>query len=156
MADLLDTLAHTYEVQVFLELGTAVAFDAGILVGEVLDVMENDGPVAVLDVSATCHMPDVLEAPYRPALRDERGDAHAVRLAGPSCLASDVIGTYGFDALPQAGDRLAFLDQAHYSMVKTTTFNGVPLPALAIWNSDTDALRMVRAFDYADFEGRLS
>ena len=79
-----------------------------------------------------------------------------MRLGGPSCLAGDVIGTYGLDTLPQAGDRLAFLDQAHYSMVKTTSFNGVPLPALAIWNSDTDALRVVRAFDFADFEGRLS
>ena len=118
--------------------------------------MDNEGPVAVLDVSATCHMPDVLEAPYRPALRDECAGGEAVRLGGPSCLAGDVIGTYGFDTLPQAGDRLAFLDQAHYSMVKTTSFNGVPLPALAIWNSDTDALRVVRAFDYADFEGRLS
>ena len=156
LAELTNALAHTYNVRVFLELGTAVAFDAGILVGEVLDVMDNEGPVAVLDVSATCHMPDVLEAPYRPALRDECAGGQAVRLGGPSCLAGDVIGTYGFDALPQAGDRLAFLDQAHYSMVKTTTFNGVPLPALAIWNSDTDALRMVRAFDYADFEGRLS
>ena len=86
--------------------------------------------MAVLDVSATCHMPDVLEAPYRPALRDECAGGQAVRLGGPSCLAGDVIGTYGFDALPQAGDRLAFLDQAHYSMVKTTTFNGVPLPHL--------------------------
>ena len=118
--------------------------------------MENDGAVAVLDVSATCHMPDVLEAPYRPGLRDEQADGDGVRLAGPSCLAGDVIGTYGFSAPPQPGDRLAFLDQAHYSMVKTTTFNGVPLPALAVWNSDTDALRVVRAFDYTDFEGRLS
>ena len=156
LAELISALAQTYDVRVFLELGTAVAFDAGILVGEVLDVMDNEGPVALLDVSATCHMPDVLEAPYRPALRDEFTGGQAVRLGGPSCLAGDVIGIYGFDGLPQAGDRLAFLDQAHYSMVKTTTFNGVRLPALAIWNSDTDALRMVRTFDYADFEGRLS
>ena len=156
LGELINALTHKYGVRVYLELGTAVAFDAGILVGEVLDVMENDGAVAVLDVSATCHMPDVLEAPYRPALRDEQADGDGVRLAGPSCLAGDVIGTYGFSAPPQPGDRLAFLDQAHYSMVKTTTFNGVPLPALAVWNSDTDALRVVRAFDYADFEGRLS
>ena len=156
LAELINALAHRYDMRVFLELGTAVAFDAGILVGEVLDLLDNEGPVAVLDVSATCHMPDVLEAPYRPALRDELAGGQAVRLGGPSCLAGDVIGTYGFDALPQVGDRLAFLDQAHYSMVKTTTFNGVPLPALAIWNSDTDAVRMVRAFGYADFEGRLS
>lgn len=153
---LLGDLAQSYGVRIYMELGTAVAFDAGILVGEVLDVMANDGAVAVLDVSATCHMPDVLEAPYRPALRGEPADGHQVRLAGPSCLAGDVIGTYGFRDVPRAGDRLAFLDQAHYSMVKTTTFNGVALPSLAVWNSDTDELRMVRRFDYSDFEGRLS
>ncbi|HCQ82737.1 MAG TPA: carboxynorspermidine decarboxylase, partial [Rhodobiaceae bacterium] len=153
---LLGDLAQSYGVRIYMELGTAVAFDAGILVGEVLDVMTNDGAVAVLDVSATCHMPDVLEAPYRPALRGEPADGHQVRLAGPSCLAGDVIGTYGFRDVPRAGDRLAFLDQAHYSMVKTTTFNGVALPSLAVWNSDTDELRMVRRFDYSDFEGRLS
>lgn len=139
----------------YLEPGEAVALDAGILVGEVLDIVDNDGANAILDVSATCHMPDVIEAPYRPALLGEGGDV-TVRLGGPSCLAGDVIGRYDFSSRPKIGARLAFLDQAHYSMVKTTTFNGVRLPALAIWNSDTDALRVVRTFDYADFEGRLS
>lgn len=154
---LLCSLAEKYDVQLYLEPGAAVVFDAGILVGEVLDVMDNDGVLAITDISASCHMPDVLEAPYRPALLGEPKNAGmAVRLGGPTCLAGDVIGTYHFDALPQAGQRLAFLDQAHYSMVKTTTFNGVGLPALAIWNSDSDALRLVRQFDYEDFEGRLS
>ncbi len=139
----------------YLEPGEAVALDAGILVGEVLDVVENDGPNAILDVSATCHMPDVIEAPYRPALLGEGGDVQ-VRLGGPSCLAGDVIGRYAFPRTPQIGARVAFLDQAHYSMVKTTTFNGVRLPALAIWNSDTDDLRVIREFEYEDFEGRLS
>ena len=139
----------------YLEPGEAVALDCGILVGEVLDVVENDGPNAILDISATCHMPDVIEAPYRPALLGEDGPAH-VRLGGPSCLAGDVIGQYAFAAPLQIGTRIAFLDQAHYSMVKTTTFNGVRLPAIAIWNSDTDALRIVREFDYQDFKGRLS
>ena len=139
----------------YLEPGEAVALDAGILVGEVLDVVENDGPNAILDISATCHMPDVIEAPYRPALLDEGGPVH-VRLGGPSCLAGDVIGRYAFGAVPKIGARVAFLDQAHYSMVKTTTFNGVRLPALAVWNSDTDALRVIREFGYEDFEGRLS
>lgn len=145
--------------QLYLELGTAVAFDAGILVGEVLDVTENDGPIAILDISATAHMPDVIEAPYRPALLGEADDKNAslsVRLGGPSCLAGDVIGDYGFAHLPEAGQRVAFLDQAHYSMVKTTTFNGIHLPSIAIWNSETDALRLVKRFGYADFEGRLS
>ena len=139
----------------YLEPGEAVALDAGILVGEVLDVVENDGANAILDISATCHMPDVIEAPYRPALLGE-GGAVQVRLGGPSCLAGDVIGCYAFGQTPEIGTRLAFLDQAHYSMVKTTTFNGVRLPALAVWNSDTDALRVIRQFDYQDFKGRLS
>lgn len=139
----------------YLEPGEAVALDAGILVGEVLDVVENDGPNAILDISATCHMPDVIEAPYRPALLGEGGPLQ-VRLGGPSCLAGDVIGRYAFDRIPEIGTRVAFLDQAHYSMVKTTTFNGVRLPALAVWNSDTDALRVIRQFDYQDFKGRLS
>lgn len=139
----------------YLEPGEAVALDAGILVGEVLDIVENDGPNAILDISATCHMPDVIEAPYRPALLGEGGPVQ-VRLGGPSCLAGDVIGRYAFAEVPQIGARVAFLDQAHYSMVKTTTFNGVRLPALAIWNSDTDAMRVIREFGYEDFEGRLS
>jgi carboxynorspermidine decarboxylase len=101
-------------------------------------------------------MPDVIEAPYRPALLGEAATGQAVKLGGPSCLAGDVIGDYHFDELPKAGQRVAFLDQAHYSMVKTSTFNGIALPSIAIWNSQTDALRMVRQFSYADFEGRLS
>jgi len=140
---------------VHFEPGEAVALDAGILVGEVLDVMENDGLNAIVDISATCHMPDVLEAPYRPALLGE-GGATMVRLGGPSCLAGDVIGTYAYQGVPAPGQRLAFLDQAHYSMVKTTTFNGIGLPAIAVWNSDTDDLRIVREFDDTDYRRRLS
>ena len=156
LSQLLRQTGETYGVQTYLELCTSVAFDAGILVGEVLDVVENDGPIAILDISATCHMPDVIEAPYRPALMWESTNGAQVKLGGPSCLAGDVIGDYGFATMPQAGDSLAFLDQAHYSMVKTSTFNGIGLPSIAIWNSQTDALRMVRQFDYTDFEGRLS
>ena len=149
-------LKERYQLEVYLEPGTAIAFDAGILVGEVLDVIDNDGPVAILDISATCHMPDVLEAPYRPGLLAESDAGPLVRLGGPSCLAGDVIGDYRFDRLPEPGHRLAFLDQAHYSMVKTTTFNGVPLPAMAVWDSRTDKIEWLREFSYADFEGRLS
>jgi carboxynorspermidine decarboxylase len=109
-----------------------------------------------MDISATCHMPDVIEAPYRPALLGEVEGGVTVRIGGPSCLAGDVIGDYRFAARPEAGTRIAFLDQAHYSMVKTNTFNGVPLPSIALWNSDTDALRIVRRFDYTDFRDRLS
>jgi carboxynorspermidine decarboxylase len=101
-------------------------------------------------------MPDVIEAPYRPAMLNEPDEGVSVRLGGPSCLAGDIIGDYRFTVAPPAGTRIAFLDQAHYSMVKTNTFNGVPLPSIALWNSDTDALRMVRQFDYTDFRDRLS
>lgn len=143
-------------VQVYIEPGEAVALDAGILVGEILDVFDNAGLVAITDISATCHMPDVIEAPYRPALLDEAADGVTVRIGGPSCLAGDIIGDYRFAAPPAPGRRVAFLDQAHYSMVKTNTFNGVPLPSIALWDSQTDALRVVRAFEYADFRDRLS
>ncbi len=154
----LSDLKQRYDLDIYLEPGTAIAYEAGILVGEVMDIMENDGPIAILDISATCHMPDVLEAPYRPALLAEAdtGTGVLVRLGGPSCLAGDVIGDYWFEHLPVPGQRLAFLDQAHYSMVKTTTFNGVPLPALALWDSRTDMLQLQKQFSYEDFEGRLS
>jgi carboxynorspermidine decarboxylase len=153
---LLGQIAERHGVEVYLEPGEAIALDAGILVGEILDNFDNAGAVAITDISATCHMPDVLEAPYRPAMLGEAEDGVTVRLGGPSCLAGDVIGDYVFAQAPAPGQRIAFLDQAHYSMVKTNTFNGVPLPAIALWNSETDALRLVRTFDYADFRDRLS
>ncbi|MBK5264925.1 MAG: carboxynorspermidine decarboxylase [Alphaproteobacteria bacterium] len=143
-------------LDLYLEPGEAVALDAGILVGEILDVMDNAMPVAITDISATCHMPDVIEAPYRPAMLDERQDGPLVRLGGPSCLAGDIIGDYRLPATAHPGQRIAFLDQAHYSMVKTNTFNGVPLPSIYLWNSQTDALREIRSFGYDDFRNRLS
>ena len=146
----------TYGVEVYLEPGEAVALDAGILVGEVLDTPQNGMPLAITDISATCHMPDVIEAPYRPALLDEAQAGHTYRLGGPSCLAGDVIGDYTWDRPLEIGQRFAFLDQAHYSMVKTNTFNGVPLPSIALWNSETDDLRLLRQFGYDDFKERLS
>ena len=121
-----------------------------------LDVIDNGMPIAILDISATCHMPDVIEAPYRPALLGEPPEGETVRLGGPSCLAGDVIGDYAFARRPEPGDRLAFLDQAHYSMVKTTTFNGVPLPAIALWDSRDDSLEIVREFGWESFRDRLS
>jgi carboxyaminopropylagmatine decarboxylase len=141
---------------IYLEPGEAVALDAGILVGEVLDLPQNGIDLAITDISATCHMPDVIEAPYRPALLDEPESGHRYRLGGPSCLAGDVIGDYTWAEPLAIGDRFAFLDQAHYSMVKTNTFNGVALPAIALWNSDSDDLRLVREFSYDDFKSRLS
>ena len=153
---LLREITARHGVQVYLEPGEAIALDAGILVGEVLDTFDNGGPVAITDISATCHMPDVIEAPYRPALLGEGETVAGVLLGGPSCLAGDIIGDYRFDPPPQPGARIAFLDQAHYSMVKTNTFNGGPLPAIALWNSDTDNLKLVREFDYSEFRDRLS
>jgi carboxynorspermidine decarboxylase len=151
--------------QVYIEPGEAVALDAGILIGTILDVGWNGMPVAITDVSATCHMPDVIEAPYRPALLGEvplegelvdEGQGGAVRLGGPSCLAGDVIGDYRLPVAPEPGQRFAFLDQAHYSMVKTTTFNGVPLPSIWLWDSETDQLDCVRRFSWEAFRDRLS
>jgi len=142
--------------ELYLEPGEAVALDAGILVGTILDTHHNDMPLAITDVSATCHMPDVIEAPYRPSMLGELAYGEAVRLGGPSCLAGDVIGDYVLPAAAQPGQRFAFLDQAHYSMVKTTTFNGVPLPSIWLWDSETDALECVRRFGWETFRDRLS
>lgn len=146
-------------VQVYLEPGEAIAIRSGVLVSEVLDTLDNGMPIAVLDTSATCHMPDTLEMPYRAQIfgageKDEKPFTY--RLGGLSCLAGDVMGDYSFERPLQVGQRLMFDDMAHYTMVKTTTFNGVRLPALAVWNSRTDDLRIVRQFGYQDFRNRLS
>ena len=143
-------------LDIYLEPGEAIALDAGILVGELLDVFENGMQVGITDISATCHMPDVIEAPYRPAMLGERSEGSPVRLGGPSCLAGDIIGDYVLPVPAEPGARFAFLDQAHYSMVKTNTFNGVPLPSLWLWNSDSDVLECVRSFDWTAFRDRLS
>ena len=156
LVDFLRQLSDRYGLTVYIEPGEAIALDAGILVGEILDTFDNDGLVAITDISATCHMPDVIEAPYRPAMMFEAENGLPVRIGGPSCLAGDIIGDYGFAVPPQPGTRIAFLDQAHYSMVKTNTFNGVPLPAIALWNSQTNDLQLIREFDYEDFRDRLS
>ena len=140
----------------YLEPGEAMALDAGILVGEILDVIDNGMAVGITDISATCHMPDVIEAPYRPAMLHEPSDGLVTRLGGPSCLAGDIIGDYRVPGGAEPGARIAFLDQAHYSMVKTNTFNGVPLPAIWLWDSTTDKLTEIRAFSYSDFKARLS
>ena len=144
--------------QIILEPGEAVALDAGILVGTLLDTHFNEMPVGITDISATCHMPDVLEAPYRPAMLGELTDEDMIpiRLGGPSCLAGDVIGDYRLPVAAEPGARFAFLDQAHYSMVKTNTFNGVALPSIWMWDSETDVLDCIKRFDYADFRDRLS
>tara|TARA_R110000772_G_scaffold37859_6_gene89675 strand:- start:1514 stop:2677 length:1164 start_codon:yes stop_codon:yes gene_type:complete len=142
--------------EIYLEPGEAVALDAGILVGEILDIFDNGMPIGITDISATCHMPDVIEAPYRPAMLAESSDGDVIRLGGPSCLAGDIIGDYRLPEPAHIGQRIAFLDQAHYSMVKTNMFNGVPLPSIWLWNSETDDLRCVKQFDWTEFRDRLS
>ncbi len=143
---------------IYLEPGEAIALNAGWLDTTVLDIVENGMPILILDASAACHMPDVLEMPYRPPLEhagEPNEKAFTCRLAARTCLAGDVVGDYSFDRMPQVGDRLSFADMAIYSMVKTNTFNGMPLPAIALQRENGDC-ELVKRFDYADFKGRLS
>lgn len=152
-------LRERWQVQLYLEPGEAIAYHTGVLVAEVLDLAWNGMNLAILDTSATCHMPDVIEMPYRAGIRgagEPGAKAHTYRLGGQTCLAGDVIGDYSFDEPLRIGSRLVFEDMAYYTMVKTTTFNGINLPSIAIWNSETDALRVVRRFGYEDFRSRLS
>jgi carboxynorspermidine decarboxylase len=144
---------------VYLEPGEAVALNAGYLVATVLDVIENDMPIAILDASAATHMPDVLEMPYRPGVvgAGRPGEKpFPYRLGGLSCLAGDVIGEYSFDLPLTVGDKLVFTDMAHYSMVKTTTFNGIRLADIALYDPQDDTFEMVRRFGYEDYKNRLS
>jgi carboxynorspermidine decarboxylase len=159
LVELVRYFREKYGLEVYLEPGEAIAIGTGILVSEVMDVVHNEMDIAILDVSATCHMPDILEMPYRPAITGgfEAGEKpHTYRLGGPSCLAGDVIGDWSFERPLEAGDRLAFEDMSHYTMVKTTTFNGIQLPAICTWEPATGELRVVRRFGYEDFRGRLS
>ena len=151
-------ISEQYGVQVYLEPGEAVALNAGFLVTTVLDTLRNGVDIAILDTSAACHMPDVLEMPYRPPLEGagEPGvKPYTFRLGGPTCLAGDVIGDYSFDRPLRPGDRLVFGDMAIYSMVKNNTFNGMALPAIAVREKDGDC-RILHRFGYADFRQRLS
>ena len=145
-------------LDIILEPGSAVAWQTGPLISEVVDVVNNEGDIAILDISATAHMPDVLEMPYRPtvlnaALPNEK--AHNYKLGGNSCLAGDVIDTYSFDEPLVAGSRVQFEDMMHYTMVKTTFFNGVDHPSIGILRSNGE-FELVRSFTYEDFKGRLS
>jgi len=148
-----------WRVDVYLEPGEAIALGTGVLVASVLDVFENGMPIAILDTSATAHMPDVLEMPYRPVIiggADPGAKAHTYRLGGLTCLSGDVIGDYSFDAPLAIGDKLIFLDMAHYTMVKNTTFNGVKLPSIALHEPKTGEITVVRRFGYREYRDRLS
>ena len=150
-------MQEKYRLEVFLEPGEAIALNAGWLVTEVLDITKNDMPIAILDTSAACHMPDVLEMPYRPPLvgSGERGEKQfSYRLGSQTCLAGDVIGEYSFDEELRIGDRLVFGDMAIYSMVKNNTFNGMPLPHILLLKKD-GRFEELRSFGYSDFRERL-
>lgn len=143
---------------IYLEPGEGIALNTGFLISTVLDTMKNGIDIAILDTSAACHMPDVLEMPYRPeiigaGLPNEK--PHTYRLGGPTCLAGDIIGDYSFEKPLAPGDRLIFCDMAHYSMVKNNTFNGMNLPAIVVKELDGDC-RIIRKFGYEDFKTRLS
>ena len=147
----------TYGVEVYLEPGEAVALNAGTLITEVQEIVENGMRIAILDASAACHMPDVLEMPYRPPLKDAGHPAkhpHVYRLAGPTCLAGDVIGDYSFARPLKCGDRLEFEDMAIYTMVKTNTFNGMKLPDIVLEREGGEC-EIVKTFGYEDFKCRL-
>ena len=145
--------------QIYIEPGEAVVLDSGVLIGEIVDFFKPNNKLspymAITDISATSHIPDVLEAPYRPALLNEAREGYEVVLGGPSCLAGDVIGKYKFKNLPLIGNRIALLDQAHYTMVKTSFFNGIKLPSIALWDSETDDIDIIKQFSYKDFENKL-
>ncbi|MCS1410213.1 MAG: Carboxynorspermidine/carboxyspermidine decarboxylase [Verrucomicrobia subdivision 3 bacterium] len=158
LCQVVDSFHSRHGLQIYLEPGEAIALNAGVLVGSVLDIVEGEIPNAILDLSATAHMPDVLEMPYRPELQGagQPGEkAHTYQLGGLTCLAGDQIGDYSFDEPLQVGDRLVFEDMAHYTMVKNTTFNGVRLPAIVLRRLSGE-FEVVREFGYEDYRDRLS
>jgi carboxynorspermidine decarboxylase len=151
-------MKNKYGLEVYLEPGEAVALNTGFLVSTVLDTMHNGMPIAIVDTSASCHMPDVLEMPYRPEIAGAgmpNEKAITYRLGGPTCLAGDVIGDYSFDQPLKPGDKLVFGDMAHYSMVKNNTFNGMELPAIVL-NTVENGPKVIKEFGYEDFKERLS
>lgn len=159
LCSLVNGFKNRYGVQVYLEPGEAVVYHTGWLVATVLDITHNTMPIGILDISATAHTPDVLEMPYRPDIEgaDFPGRlGYNYRLGGLTCLAGDVFGDYSFPEPLAIGDKLAFRDMAQYTMVKSTMFNGVPLPSIAIWHPDRQELQMVKSFGYNDYKERLS
>ena len=150
---------HQYpHLQLYIEPGGAVVLNAGILVASVLDILPGTPKNAILDISCTCHTPDVLEMPYRPRVLTEvpaTDTPYVYQLGGVSCLAGDRFGEYGFDAPLNIGDKITFMDMAQYSIVKTTMFNGVRHPSVALFDADTNALEIIRTFSYNDFKNRL-
>ncbi len=160
LIQLIRHIRETYDLTVYLEPGEAVALNTGFLISTVLDRFNSGGhEIAILDTSASAHMADVLEMPYRPEIIGAGAahqKAHPITLGGLTCLAGDIIGDYSFDQDLQIGDRLIFTDMAHYSMVKNTTFNGVPLPSIVNYDHQTDQIQHIKDFDYPSYRDRLS
>jgi carboxynorspermidine decarboxylase len=158
LCKLIEKFKKKYDLKIYLEPGEAIALNGGVLVTSVLDIVHNEIDIAILDTSTEAHMPDVLAMPYRPEViggGKPKELAHTYRLAGNTCLAGDVVGDYSFAEPLQVGQKLVFTDMAHYTMVKNTTFNGICLPAIYIYDSDT-SVELVREFGYEDFRNRLS
>lgn len=155
---IIQELKERFNLTVYLEPGEAIALNCGYLVSSVMDIVDNKKEIAILDASAACHMPDVLEMPYRPYILDSGTEGEKgfdYRLAGNTCLAGDIIGDYSFDRELKRGDKLIFTDMAIYSMVKNTTFNGIKLPSIALLQND-GTIKLVKKFGYDDFKNRLS
>lgn len=151
-------IKNKYNIDVYLEPGEAVALNTGFLVSSVLDIIKNNMEIAILDTSATCHMPDVIEMPYRPEIIDAKKPnelKYTYRLGGPTCLSGDIIGDYSFEKPLKIGSKLIFCDMAIYSMVKNNTFNGINLPSIML-NTKKEGLKLIKKFDYLDFKNRLS
>lgn len=156
LVEIIKYMKEKYNVEVYLEPGEAIALNTGYLVASVIDIVNNVMDIAILDTSAACHMPDVLEMPYRPEIigaGNPREYEYTYRLGGLTCLAGDVIGDYSFKEPLKSGDRLVFTDMSHYTMVKNNTFNGVNLPSIAV--ADEDGIELLKTFGYKDYKRRL-
>jgi carboxynorspermidine decarboxylase len=157
---LLQNFKKKYNIKIILEPGSAIAWDTGVLVSTVQDIVTHKGvKTAILDVSFTAHMPDTLEMPYRPvidgATEPGTNSKYLYRLGGVSCLAGDYLEEYDFGHEIKRGDKIIFMDMIHYTMVKTTMFNGIKHPSIAIWTED-NKLKIIREFTYEDYKNRLS
>ncbi len=156
---LINDFRQRHNVEIYLEPGEAIALNTGFLISSVLDIVQNEMEIAILDTSAAAHMPDVLEMPYRPQIEGAGNPGelrHTYRLAGPTCLAGDVIGDYSFAKPLSIGDKLIFHDMAHYTMVKNTMFNGINLPDIVLYDPTANKTFLQKRFTYDDFKGRLS
>ncbi|CCH47922.1 carboxynorspermidine decarboxylase [Pseudodesulfovibrio piezophilus] len=159
LIELISRFKKKWDVEVYLEPGEAVALNTGYLVTTVLDIIEADMPVVIMDSAVPCHMPDVIEMPYRPHIvysAPPNAKAWTCRIGGPSCLAGDIAGEYSFDTPLSIGEKIIFTDMAIYTMVKTNTFNGIPLPSIYRFAPEKNLLTLVRQFGYAEFRDRLS